>query len=135
MDAQASLHLCCSPATKSGFLMTRLSYLCNKYQNLINPYKPSDLFMGHRQTVQIQTRHCIMWCLIRNFTVCLQYLLLKFGKKTPLNTPKIGNGLLQLIVVGKSIQLKWVNLLFFQTNSITDQSKLMYLIALFCIKE
>ena len=47
----------------------------------INPYMPSVLFMGHRQTVQIQIRHRMMLCLIRNFTVCLQNLLLKFWKK------------------------------------------------------
>ena len=43
----------------------------------IDPYNPSVLFMGHRQTVQIQIRHRIMRCLIRNFNVCLQKLLLK----------------------------------------------------------
>ena len=46
-----------------------------------NPYKPSVLFMVHRQTEQIQIRHLIMRCLIRNFTVCLLYLLLEFGKR------------------------------------------------------
>ena len=68
----------------------------------VSPYKPCVLFMGRRLTVQIQIRHRIMRCLIWNFTVCLQNILLKFEKN--------GNGLLQLIGVGNSIRLKWVRL-------------------------
>ena len=70
----------------------------------LNPFKPSVLFMGHRQT---QTMH---QCLIRTFTVCSQNFLLKFEKKwkIPPNIPKIGNGLVLLIKVGKSTMLKWV---------------------------
>ena len=32
---------------------------------LANPYKPSLLFMGHKKTVETQTRHCRMQHLIR----------------------------------------------------------------------
>ena len=45
------------------------------------PYKPSVLFMGHGQTVQIQIRHRMMRCLIRIFTVCLQNVIVKFEEK------------------------------------------------------
>ena len=58
-----------------------------KINSLFNPYKPSVLFMGHWQTVQIQIRYHIMRFLIRNFTVCLQNLLLKFGKKITTQYP------------------------------------------------
>ena len=34
------------------------------------PYT-SVIFMGLKQTVLTQIRHCIMWCLIRIFIVCL----------------------------------------------------------------
>ena len=37
----------------------------------VKPYKPSVFFVGHRQTVQTQTRHHRMWRLIRVYTVCL----------------------------------------------------------------
>ena len=36
-----------------------------------NPNKPGVPFVGHRQTVQTQIRHCIKRRLIRVFTVCL----------------------------------------------------------------
>ena len=39
---------------------------------LINPYKPSFLFVAHRQTVQAQTRHHKALRLIRVSTVCSQ---------------------------------------------------------------
>ena len=44
----------------------------------LNPYKPSILFVGHRQTVETQIRRHITWHLIRVSTVCLQNVLLKF---------------------------------------------------------
>ena len=37
-----------------------------------NPHKPSVPFLGHRQTVQTQTRRHRMWRLIRVFTICYQ---------------------------------------------------------------
>ena len=79
-------------------------------RNTVNPYKHGIIFMGHMQTVQLLIRHRIMRCPIRNFTVCLDNLLhvLKFGEKKTTNIPKIGNGLLQLIVVGNFIRLKWI---------------------------
>ena len=43
-------------------------YLCSTTN--VNPYKPSVLFVGHRQTGQTQIRCCRMGCLIRVFTVC-----------------------------------------------------------------
>ena len=47
-------------------------------KDLLYPYKPSVLFVGHGQTVQTQIRHRIMRCLIRVSTVCLQNVILKF---------------------------------------------------------
>ena len=46
----------------------------------INPYTPSLLFVGHRQTVQNQIRCCKTWHLIRFSTICLKNVLLKFVK-------------------------------------------------------
>ena len=52
---------------------------------VINPYKPGDLFVGHRQTVQNQIR-CNTRYLIRFSTVCLQKcLLIKNITQQPLN--------------------------------------------------
>ena len=72
-----------------------------------NPYKPRVLFVGHRQTVQnqIKTRRLICFS-----TVCKHKFLLKFEEKSksPPNNPKIGNGLEQLITMGKYIRHKWV---------------------------
>ena len=48
---------------------------------LINPYKPSVLFVGHLQTVQNQIIRRKMRRLIRFSTVCLQKFLLKFRLK------------------------------------------------------
>ena len=44
----------------------------------INPYKPSVLFIGHRQTVQTQIRHHRTRRLIRVSTVCSQNVILEF---------------------------------------------------------
>ena len=44
----------------------------------------ASFLWGYRQTVQIQIRHRIMRCLIWIYTVCLQNVLLKYEKKTPL---------------------------------------------------
>ena len=75
----------------------------------VNTYKPSVLFVGHRQPVQTQIRRRRTRRLIRVSTVCLQNISLKENneKKLP-DTPIIGNGLVQWIRVGKSIRLKWV---------------------------
>ena len=39
-------------------------------ENVINPYKPSVLCMGHRQTAQTHIRHRRTRCMIRISTVC-----------------------------------------------------------------
>ena len=60
-------------------------------------------------------------------TVCLQNVLLKFEEKKskiPPNTPKIGNGLILLIRVRKSIGLKWLNNGHFPISSIFINSKI-----------
>ena len=44
----------------------------------VNPYKPSILFVGHRQTVQNQIGRRKTRCLIRFSTVSKQKFLLKF---------------------------------------------------------
>ena len=46
------------------------------------PFKPSVLFVGHRQTVQTQIRHQRTRRLIRVSTICLQKFLLEFPIKT-----------------------------------------------------
>ena len=74
----------------------------------VNPYKPSILFVAHWQTVQNQIRHRITWHLIRFSTVCLQKCLLNLKKKNPTQQPLKRNGLVQMIIVGNSIRLKWV---------------------------
>ena len=45
---------------------------------LINPYKPSILIVGHRQTAQTQIRRHRTQHLIRVSTICLQNVLLEF---------------------------------------------------------
>ena len=47
------------------------------------------LFVGHMQRVQTQIRRRIMRRLIRIFTVCLQYALLKFEKKNVTQHPEM----------------------------------------------
>ena len=71
----------------------------------------ASFFVGHRPTMQTQIRIRWIRCLIGVFTDCLLNVLLKFAHKNwkiPLNTPTVGNKLVLLIRVGKSIQLKWV---------------------------
>ena len=55
----------------------------------INPYKPSVIFVGHRQTVQNQIRRHRTWRLIRFCTACIQNILLKYEWKwnLPPNNP------------------------------------------------
>ena len=87
--------------------------MCFWQQKHVNPFKPSVLFVGYRQTVPNQIRRSKMWRLIRFSTVCLQNSVsfkIWIKMKIPTNTPNIGNGLVLLIEVGKSIRLKWVNL-------------------------
>ena len=64
-----------------------LQTVCKGYQQttkvaaskeIFNPYKPSVIFVGHRQTVQTQFRRRRTQHLIRVSTVCLQTVLLKF---------------------------------------------------------
>ena len=72
--------------------------------SVFNPFMPSVPILGHRQTIQSQIRHRRTQRLIRVYTVCIQEFLYKIHQKwksTP-NTPKIGNGLVQLIRMEKS---------------------------------
>ena len=55
-----------------------LFHLLEFCQKVINPYKPSVLFIGHRQTAQTQIRCHRIWHLIRVSTVCSQNVLLEF---------------------------------------------------------
>ena len=66
--------------------------------------------MGHRQTIPNLIRRPKTRRLIRFSTVCIQKFLFKFEnilKNTP-NNPKNGNGLVQVIRMGKYIRHKWV---------------------------
>ena len=59
---------------------------------MLYPYKPSVLFVRHRQTVQTQIRRRRTQRLIRVFTVCLQNILLKLwikNGKNPTEQPLI----------------------------------------------
>ena len=68
--------------------------------------------MGHWQTVKNLIRCHRMQRLIRFLTVCLQNVLLKFRKKKiTTQHPNNGNGFVLLLRVGKSIWLKWVNVI------------------------
>ena len=51
---------------------------CRYHIHLANPFKPSVLFMGHRQTVKNQTKDRRTRRLVRFCTVCLQNVHLKF---------------------------------------------------------
>ena len=56
----------------------RVAFASEGGENDINPYKPSVIFVGHRQTGQTQIRRRILGRLIRVSTVCIQNVLLKF---------------------------------------------------------
>ena len=73
-------------------------------------YLLSVQFLGPRQNVQTQIRRHRKWHLIRVYTVCFQEFLFekKKWKSTP-DTPKFGNGLIQLIRLEKSTRQIWVN--------------------------
>ena len=58
-------------------LLIWMSISCVIVTPLIYPFKPSVLFVGHRQTVQTQIRRRKMRRLIRAFTVYSQNVLLK----------------------------------------------------------
>ena len=75
-----------------------------RHTKVVNPYQPSVPFFGYRQTVQTQIRRPRTRRLIRVFTVCWQEFLSKIKQKwkSTRDTPKIGNGLLQLIRMEKS---------------------------------
>ena len=45
----------------------------------VNPYKPSALSVGPRQTVETQIRYCRMRCLIRVSTGCLKHIYRKLN--------------------------------------------------------
>ena len=74
-----------------------------------NSYKPSVLFMGPRQTVQILIRHQSSGIWLRSSPFVHRMFYQNWGKLLP-NTPKIGNGLVRSIKIGKSIRLKWFKL-------------------------
>ena len=65
----------CDPVGRYTILKQRIPrnkvYLVNSMADIINHFKHS-VFMGNRQTLQIQIKHHTMWCLITIFTVCLQ---------------------------------------------------------------
>ena len=81
---------------------------------MFNPYQPSIFFVGHMQTVQTQIRchdamsdqdlHCLQ------NVCCLFWFFFEREKKERIlsNTLKIRNKPVLLIMVGKSIRLKWV---------------------------
>ena len=56
----------------------RMSDKYTLYLNLVNPYKPSVLFVGHRQSAKTQIRRRLTRRLISFSTVCLQNSVLKF---------------------------------------------------------
>ena len=58
------------------------NYAGFKLYRLTKSYKPSFLFVGNRQIMQIQNRRRIRCCLIRVCTVCLQNVLLKLAQRT-----------------------------------------------------
>ena len=66
--AQARENLCNSPSQNMD---------ADEHSN-INQFKPSVLFVGHMQTVDIQTRRRTIRRLIRVSTVCLQNVLSTF---------------------------------------------------------
>ena len=71
-----------------------------------NCYTAHKRFYGTKATVQTQITPLII------FTVWVQNALIKLGENEKYHpTPKIGNGLVLLISVGKSIRLKWLNIL------------------------
>ena len=62
--------------------------------------------------MQTQIRYRMLRCLIRVFTLSsVQNVSFKYGKNIT-NTPKIRNGLVLLIRVGRSFWLKWVKVKF-----------------------
>ena len=61
---------------KFNFFMPKILFQSNN-----NPYKPSVLFVRHRQTVQTQTRRRTTQRLIRASTVCFQNVLYKSDLK------------------------------------------------------
>ena len=87
--------------------MFNVAYHSEGDEMYINPYKPSVLFVGHRQTVKNQIRRRIKRRLIRFSTVYKQkFLLLNLNKndKIPPNNHKVENGHVQLIMMGKYIR-------------------------------
>ena len=78
----------------------------------INPYKPTFFFVGHRQTVETQTRRHITRRLIRTSTVCLQNVLSKFEYMNKIKTTTQqrlkGKWTGPYDTVGNSIWHKWV---------------------------
>ena len=67
--------------------------------------------MENRQTVQVQDLHCLL-------TESSTEIRRRKKRKIPPSTPKIGNGLVQLIGVGNSIRRIWVKLQHEEANSV-----------------
>ena len=72
----------------------------------INSLAPSVPCLGPRQTVQTHIRRHRTRHLIRVYTVCLRNFYV--NKSTP-DTPKFGNGFIQLIRMEKSTRHIWIN--------------------------
>ena len=108
--------------SRSIFLLTSIiSYFLIREYAIFNPYKPGVLFLWHRQTVQTQIRRRRTRRLIRVFTVCWQEFLTKIEQKwksTP-DTPKIGNGLVQLRRMDGSTRQMWVKEMSCRTSHIS----------------
>ena len=59
---------------------TRDRFIYPVLPQILNPYKPCVLLMGHRQTVKTQMRCCRTRRLIWGFTVCLTNCIKKLNK-------------------------------------------------------
>ena len=65
------------------------NYAGFKSNRFTHSYKPSFLFVGHRQIMPILNRRRRMFSLIRVCTVCLQNVLLKLAQRTILVLARI----------------------------------------------
>ena len=99
------------PRMRLRNLKTCLRFPClglNTIIGSINPYKPGVIFLGHTQTVLLDPDEGVSsgstLFAYRNF-----YKNEIKMKNNP-GSPKIESGLVQLIMMGKSIRQMWVNL-------------------------
>ena len=84
----------------------------NLYSPQSNPYTPSIIFVGQRQTVQTQIRRHRMQCLIMSpqFAYRMLYQNLHKNKKKKTSNPYNRNGLVRLIIAVNSIRLKQIKI-------------------------